>query len=208
MTKYYLPLLLFLISCNSKGNTANNPLSQTVTFEMMDSIQVEYLGSPTVHDLDPIKRTFLFMEHREFSEEIMVADFDGNIQASFSKDGDMPDSYGALMSMLRINGDSSFISYGYNGFITYDFSGKLKARVNVKDFDVPTFQMKAMGFGMEKLGKRYLHIDQGSQSLNYNNIDFYRELRLFNWLDPKTGEKERFIPFPDASIFRSGIFFF
>src|SRR5690606_38245611 len=100
------------------------PSTRTATFQKLDSIQIDFLGIPNVHDLDPKTGTVLFTELDQFQWDIMVADFDGNILNSFSKRGDIPDSYGALLSTLRIETDSSFIAYGYNGFFTYDFTGK------------------------------------------------------------------------------------
>lgn len=202
----------FLISCYSKEKeTAMNNVSlvgKMVSLEKQDSIQIYYLGNPAVHDLDPISRKVLFMEHMEFSEEIILADFKGNILSSFSKLGDIPDSYGGLMSTLRIEGDSTFKAYGYNGFLTYDFSGRLKSRVKLKDFQVPNLLRKEMGFGMEKFGKRYLYHNQGSRKIDYTSIDIYEEMTLMNWLDYETGEKEAFIRFPKTSIFRNGKYFF
>src|SRR5690606_8076834 len=109
---------------------------------------------------------------------------------------------------LRIKTDSSFIAYGYKGFLTYGLNGKFQSRVRLKDFQVPNFLKISMGFGMEKFGDKYLHFDQGSRHVDYSNIEVYREMRLLNWLDPKTGEKEPFIHFPANSIFSSGKFFF
>src|SRR5690554_1939186 len=213
--RFYIPtfiLSLIIFSCESnddgKVTTEISQPSKVISFEKLDSIKIDYLGIPTVHDIDPRSGTVLFMEHREFSEEIMVADFDGIVRASFSKMGDMPDSYGVLMSTLRIDGDSSFTAYSYNGFLTYDFSGELRSRVKLKDFQVPNFSRKAMGFGMEKLGNKYLYIEQGSRLVDYTSIDVYHEMRLLNWLDPDTGDKEPFIRFPENSIFRSGKYFF
>nr|MBI1231666.1 hypothetical protein [Cytophagales bacterium] len=148
------------------------------------------------------------MEHREFSEEIFVASFDGQLRTSFSKMGDVPDSYGNLMSTLRIDSDSSIIAYGYNGFLRYDFTGELQSRVKLKEFRVPNLTRKAMGFGMEKLGSKYVYVDQGSRDIDYTRINLYQELRLMNWMDPETGETEPFIQFPESSIFRSGKYFF
>ncbi|MFC4874548.1 hypothetical protein [Negadavirga shengliensis] len=203
---------LFLFSCDPKDKNTTmeeeRKVGKTVSFEKLNSIQIDYLGNPTVHDLDPESETILFVEDREFSDEIHVADFDGNIMASFSKTGDVPDSYGALMATLRINGDSSFIAYSYNGFLTYDFSGQLQSRIKLKEFQVPNFYTMAMGFGMEKLKGKYLYIDQGSRLLDYSSINVYQEMRLLNWLDPETGERESFIYFPENSIFRSGKYFF
>ncbi len=198
----------FIFSCHSKEKYERTTEGKIVTFEKLDSIKIEYLGNPTVHDINPVTETVLFMEQREFSEEIFVASFDGHIRTSFSKMRDVPDSYGGLMSSLRIDSDSSFIAYGYNGFLRYDFTGELLSRVKLKEFRVPNFTRKAMGFGMEKLGNKYLYVDQGSRDIDYSRIGSYNEIRLLNWLDPKTGEKEPFIQFPESSLFKSGKHFF
>ncbi|WP_235954883.1 hypothetical protein [Cyclobacterium salsum] len=215
MHRILFPFLfvVLLFSCDSGkkdegGNKKSEGSNTAVYFEKLDSIKIDYLGSPTVHDLDPINRTVLFMEHKEFTEQILLADFEGNIQASFTKSGDVPDSYGALMASLKIDGDSSFMAYSYNGFLTYDFNGELQSRVKLKEFRVPNFTRKAMGYGMEKWEGKYLYIDQGSRDINYSSIDAYNEIRLLNWLDPETGEKEPFIQFPESSIFKSGKYFF
>ncbi|WP_235941071.1 hypothetical protein [Cyclobacterium roseum] len=203
---------LLLLSCDSGNKDTRNKETEgaatTVYFEKLDSIRIDYLGNPSVHDLDPKSGTILFMEHRQFSEDIMVANFEGHIVTSFSKLSDRPDSYGGLMSTLRILDDKTFLVYGYNGFMTYDFTGELQSQVKLKDFRVPNFTWKAMGFGMEKWNGKYLYVDQGSRHIDYSSIDAYNEMRLLNWLDPKTGEKEPFIQFPESSIFRSGKYFF
>lgn len=201
-----------LLACGTGEDQANGSqtslFNQRVTFEKLDSIKIDYLGVPLVQDLDPTSKRVIFIDNKEFSPEIHVADFEGQILASLLKRGDVPDSYGALLAPLRIIGDSSFMAYSYNGFLTYDFNGKLQSRVKLKDFRVPNFSRNAMGFGMEKLGSKYLYIDQGSRNIDYRRIDAYNEMQLMNWLDPKTGEKEPFIQFPESSIFKSGKHFF
>lgn len=205
----FLFLMLCMYSCGTKEVQDSSETSlKSITFEKLDSIKIFYLGSPTVHDIDPVTETVLFMEHREFSEEILVANFDGQLRNSFSKMRDVPDSYGGLMSTLRIDSDSSFIAYGFNGFLRYDFTGELQSRVKLKEFRVPNLTQKAMGFGMEKLESKYVYIDQGSGDIDYSSIASYNEIRLLNWLDPKTGEKEPFIQFPESSLFKSGKHFF
>src|SRR5690606_4420855 len=86
--------------------------------------------------------------------------------------------------------------------------GKLQSRIKLKDFQAPNSLVKDMGYGMEKLEGKYLYKDQGFRNINYNSTEVYQELRLLIWLDPETGEKEAFIPFPETSIFRSGKYFF
>lgn len=192
--KYSGSLLLLsfcLFACgksNDKDKTSkisNNPVS----FEKLDSIRIDHLGDPTIHDLDPVSKTVLFMEHKEFSEEIYVADFKGKILASFFKNGDFSDSYGALMSTLRIRDDRTFIVNGYNGFMVYDFSGELQSEVKHVDFQIPSQQIMKMGFGMEKMGTGYVNINQAPPP---QDVHMYKDFLLLCLLDPETGEKEPF----------------
>lgn len=211
---FYIFLLLFpaFLSCETQEKKSNQ-LDETkkasiIKLEILDSVQIDLLGLPVIHDIDPKTQTIIFTDDSPNSEEIQVADFDGNIHATFSKKGDVPDGYGGLMSPLRIDSDSSFIAFGYNGFLRYDFAGNLLSKVKHKDFEYYNFSNKTMGFGMEKLGNRYLYYNQGSRKIDYTSLDVYEEMTLMNWLDPETGEKEAFATFPDGSLFRNGEHFF
>jgi len=207
--RLFLLLMLCLSSCGTKEVQESAETSiKSVTFEKLDSIRIDYLGNPIVHDIDPISNTVLFMEFMEFSNDIMLADFEGNILNSFSKSGDFPDSYGSLISTLRIDSDSSFFAYGSNGLLRYDFSGKLLSKVDHHDFQPPIFKHIAMRFGMEKIGDRYIFEEQDYRGLNPRDNDHYKNLYLLSWLDPETGEKEPFLQVPEKSIFRNGKYFF
>ncbi len=216
MHRIFIPFLfvVLLLSCDSgkKDNGGNKEIegsNTAVYFEKLDSIKIDYLGNPSVHDIDPKSGTILFMEHRQFTEDIMVANFEGEILDSFSKLGDVPDGYGRLMSTLRILDDNTFLVYGYNGFMTYDFSGKLLSRVKLKTFQLPFFRRDAMGFGMEKSGNRYVYPDQEvPEGISESDTRFYEEMDLMFLLNPESGSREPFIKLPEGSLFRNGKFFY
>lgn len=205
---FLFAILTFLSSCEKKEHTASEKAVNTVSLQKLDSIQIYYLGTPIIHDIDPLSKTVLFMEQKEFLAKILVADFDGKFLHSFLKSGDVPDSYGGLISTLRIESDSSFIAYGSNGFLRYDFSGKLLSQVDHKDFQPPIFKQLAMQFGMKKIGDRYIFEEQDYRGVNVRDSDHYKDLYLLSWLDPETGEREPFLKIPETSIFRNGKYFF
>lgn len=208
--KYFGLLILFsilLISCGEdKYNQKTSDIEKkTVSFEKLDSIRIEFLGNPTVHDLDPISRTIIFMDHKEFSEDIFIADFEGNIRSSFSKFGDMPDTYGRLMSTIRFNGPNSFLVYGYRGFLSYDFNGRLLSLVKYDDFHVPSESRIAMGFGMEKLSNKFIYINQEPRPWEVHQ---YKDHKLLSLIDPIGGIRTPIIEFPENSLFLNGKNFF
>ena len=206
------PILFFvifitLLSCDKKENSVTDV---QVLFEKVDSIQINYLGSPTVHDLDPLSQRVVFMEHSlsDSGHEIFIADFDGNILSSFIKDGDTRDTYGHIMAPLAIDGENSFMAYSFNGFIHYDFDGNLISRVKIVDFFNPGGRILGMGYGMEKWEGKYFYVNRGSKNADYGDKDFFDEYHTMYLLDPSTGIRESIIPFPENSLFKKGNFFF
>lgn len=210
-TLLYLLFLTFTFSCsqnNNEGKSTQNGNLKNITLEKIDSVQIEYLGNPIVHDIHPKSKTVLFMEIEEFSNDIMLADFEGNIINSFSKFGDVPDGYGKLLAPLQILGKDEFLALGLKGFSIYDFLGNLHSQVRLNEIYFPDFRRIAMGHTMYKLGNKYLNIEGGTRDINYDKINLHSDIFLFNLVDPSTGSKEPIIQFPKTSIYKSGKTFY
>lgn len=213
-TKHFVFLILIIFySCNPniKPGKDGEELDSIGVFslEKLDSIKINFLGNPTVHDLDPESKTLLFMEHKETSAQIFIAEFDGEIRNSFSKSGDIPDGSRSLMSTLVIVDDQSFLAYGYNGFLTYDFEGNQLSRVNLVDFKIPSYVPMMMGHGMKKMGNYLLYINQSFLTdKDYSDKTLYDDMYLLTLLNPVTGEKDPLIQFPVNSLFKNGKHFF
>lgn len=215
LTKYIYPsrivtfFLILATACQSgeqkeltKAGTSSN---EKIVFEKLDSIRIDYLGTPTVHDIDPVNKRIIFMDHKENSEDIHIADFEGNILQSFSKFGDKPDSYGGLMGTLNFTDTNRFLVYGYRGFLTFDMEGRLKSLVKYDDFHVPSQSRRSMGYNMERLGQKYLFINQGPSPQDLNE---YRAFKLLTLLDPLKGTRKPMIGFPEGSRFLNGNHYF
>src|SRR5690554_5564311 len=180
--------------------------SHTVSLEKLDSVEVPFNGTFTVHDLDPLYQTVLFTA-QEQHPKIVLVDFDGRIRASFPSEELFPDGFGGLLAPLKIDGENSILAYGSNGFLTFDYSGKLQSKTGHSKSRIFDDQTLAMGEGMEKLGNRNLFINQGFGNIDRRNMKLSREMRLLLWLSPETGESESFVQFPESSIFRQGNFY-
>ena len=204
--KLILILLIFITACGKK-ESGNNAFTHAASFEKLDSVAVPFRGKFTVHDLDPISKTILFVSHEE-QPKMVLADFDGQIRASFSSKEGLTDGYGSLLAPLKIVGKDSILAYGSNGFLTFDFSGKIQSKVGHSKANLPGIEKMAMGEGMEKMGNKYLYINQGFGNLDQRGLNLRQKQRLLVWLDPKMGDKELFLDFPENSIFRPGTFFF
>lgn len=202
---------MLLISCSQtrKEFELSHQVDNTqVRLEKIDSVQIEYLGNPIVHDIDPQSGTILFMEHGDTFEDIYVVDFDGNILYTYPKFGDLPDTYGILFAPLKIIGKHEFLAYGLNGLLTFDFSGKLISRTKIQDIAPYNFARKSMGYGLGILDDAVLYIDQGSRNLDYSDLDIYHKVSPLITIDKITGKIEEVMKIPESSIYLNGKHFF
>ena len=209
---FLLPVIFFIIfSCNQKSDeekSDQNSDLKNITLEKLDSIQIEYLGNPRVHDIDPKSGTVLFMEHGDTFEDIYVADFEGNIRHSYTKAGDMPDTYGRLFAPLKIMGENEYMAYGINGLLTYDFSGKLLSRTKIKDITPYNFARISMGYALGVTAQSVIYINQGSRQTDYSDLNLYEEVNTLVSIDRDTGEKKELMQIPKTSLYRSGKHFY
>ena len=208
-------LLLFVFgefSCTQKeknGEEIKGPSERkSVTLTIVDSIQISFLGNPLVQDISPSQGRIVFMDQKDYSEDIFVADFEGNILSMFSKFGDMPDNHGGIRAPVFILGQDSLLIYGNRGYLTFDLNGKILSLVKPQEFTGYNFASFSMGRNFEKYRNKLLYFDQGSRKEDYTQISLYDELRVLNWHSPEIGEKMPFNPFPENSIFKSGRYFF
>jgi hypothetical protein len=159
--------------------------------------------------IHPKDQKVVFTDFFKFSEKIYIVNFEGEIESEFSKFGDIPDSYGILLSTIRFDGNEAVLIYGSNGFFKYSYGGETISRQKPKNYEMPDRVFKTMGYGMEKVGDRHLYINQEFPSnRDYSDKSFINDLYLLKWLCPETGDIEPFIQFPETSIFRNGKLFF
>ncbi|MGY6741839.1 MAG: hypothetical protein ACXIUQ_03810 [Cecembia sp.] len=206
----HITLIVLVLSCGQSKH--EEVLSRAydkgiVTLEKIDSVQIEYLGNPIVHDIDPQSGTILFMEHGDTFEDIYVADFDGNILYTYPKFGDLPDTYGVLFGPLKIIGEKEFMAYGINGLLTYDLSGKFISRIKMPEITPFNFSRISMGFGFSISDESILYINQGSRKADYSDPKIYQEVSTMILVNRNTGKREEIIPLPEGSLYRNGKFF-
>jgi hypothetical protein len=210
--KTHLILVFALIFCAACGteDTKHIDNESGISLEVLDSIQINFLGNPLIQDVSPAAQTVLFLNDiGNYSQTIYLANFEGEIIHSYSKFGDMPDVYGTLLCTIKILNEDKFLALGSYGFSTYDFSGNLVSRVKLKNYQVPDRVFGMMGYGMEKYGDRYLLYNQEfPPNKDYSDKDFVEDLFLLKWLVPETGEALPFLKFPEKSLFRNGKYFF
>ncbi|WP_339902463.1 hypothetical protein [uncultured Cyclobacterium sp.] len=201
-------IILGLCSCGAKDNVSGDEDNQRVksaSFEKIDSVTIEFLGNPVIHDLDPVSQKVVFSDFKEDQTNLFIAHFKDGIMSSFSKEGDMPDSYGSMNANATILNDSTFLVYGSKGFFVYDYTGKNISKIK-HDLQL-NYKEIGMGRGMTAKGDKYLYWNASRPSMRHNDLRFYHEAYLLSWIYPETGKAEPIIQFPESSLFRSGKYF-
>ena len=200
---------LVLLSCSSKDVRESGSLTgeSVLRIEVIDTIRIDYLGDFTVHDIDPVGEHVLFMEHREFDATIYIADFTGKVLYEHYKSRDIPDTYGRLLATLKLLDGEKFFAYGSQGFLTYKLDGTLVSLIKPDDFSLPNAIVLGMGYDLIPYQNKLLFTGQNNMPRDYSEPEFYEEVQFLTWLDPVTGEMEKFNNLPDTSLLRSGKFY-
>lgn len=198
-------LLTFLyFSCSEKKETVGNT-TQHFELEKIDSLDLQILGAPYMGSVSENKNIVFY----DFpSKEILITDGKGEIQHSFSKQGDTPDTYGFMMELPILWGKDRVIVIGLNGIFIYDLDGKM-----IKKID----HVESLGGGgfmafsgktakiITQEGKDYLLMKSLRSRDTFNGEQkFYDTYKALDLVDLQTGEMKDFGPFESSSKFLDG----
>lgn len=111
------------ISCSSDKTKENLNYSDIkFQFEIIDSLMVDYLGTPLLCDFSPNQEYILFYNSR--NTEFIITDVNGDIISKFTKEGDIPDNPGTLADRPIFYNNNTIIAHGQKGIWAYDFEGE------------------------------------------------------------------------------------
>jgi hypothetical protein len=121
--------LVILSSCgdNTDSITENAGGSGNYTFQIVDSLVVDYLGAGLLADVSSDGNRFLIYDGQRTA--FLVTDKEGTILYQFEKSGDIPDSPGSLFNPPAFHGTDQIALYATRGYFIFDFSGNLIKKV-------------------------------------------------------------------------------
>lgn len=124
--------LALLGACNSSNDAENaNPdeisADASLTFEVVDSVAIDYLGRLRFCDISPDGSKFLF--HDGQRGNFVTTDRSGAILHEFIKEGDRPDFPGFLADNPVFFGDDRIAVLGPRKAYIYDLNGELQEDV-------------------------------------------------------------------------------
>ena len=204
-----LVLLTFLVSCNkSQIDQEEQSTAKNGRLVKLDSIQIPFLGTPRLDDVDPRNRKLVFIQSGQTNIEVFVANFAGEIIHSFDANGNtlvgnlnlmaplkFDSTGGSLLAfgsphLKKISLDGSQVSLLYSGNTAY-----------LNNFSRPSNELVSLD------GKIFYNNHMYELEFRSDKADFYKEISLIGFVDLEKNERINFLKFPSESMYTSGKIF-
>lgn len=204
-----LVLLTFLSSCDrSEIDNEEQSTAKNARLVKLDSIQIPFLGTPRLDDVDPKNRKLVFIQSEQIKDEVFVANFDGEIIHSFDANGNTLVGNLNLMAPLKFDSTgSSLLAFGspYIKKISLDgsqvdllYSGNT---AYLNSFPRPCNELVDLD------GRIFYNNHMYEQEFRSDKADFYKEISLIGFVDLEKNERINFLKFPNESMYTSGKIF-
>lgn len=198
-------ILTALFSC-SESKKEEISKKADYTWEVKDSVDLEFLGNPLIADVSPDGANLLFYDYA--SKGIIVTDGKGNIQSQFSKTEDTPDAYGFMLEIPGFHQSDQLVVVGMKGVFIYDLDGNMIQKLDHPESLGGAGFMSFPGKHTEttKLnGKDFLL----SKSVRMHDSfagesKFYDSFRALELINPESEELTEIVPFEEGSMFLNG----
>ncbi len=198
-----------LYSCdqNSAENQSIKSEKISLEWEILDSLDLEYLGQPVLADVNETAGKVVFYEYT--GQDLLITDLEGNIESKFSKSGDTPDAYGFMMSLPGFYNENEISMHGMNGFFLYDLEGNMTKKVKHPEAPGAVAFMAQIGKTSERTtinGKDYILTKSTRSRDTYPGEEiYYEKFRAIEVIDPETETVNDIVPFEEGSIFLNGM---
>lgn len=201
-------LAYFLYACSAEDkSTPLNEDSQSYRLQIVDSLQIDYLGQIYLLDRNT-KGQFLLQDPQRNS--YMVADEGGQIIHEFIINEDDRDYPGISFESPAFYKDELIVFNAQKGLHFFDFEGKLQSKTDDPlESNVYISRMGGKGiFEVTWGGKDFLLTNRLSfMGGDANTQAFYDDFRALNRYDPESQQIEAFIPLAPESIFLDGKYY-
>ncbi|SHO63463.1 hypothetical protein [Algoriphagus zhangzhouensis] len=199
-------LLILLFSCGTSDQKTETSADLSLSLELADSLDLDFLGSPVLASCNPEGTRLAFFDYP--SKKIIVSDGSGEILDTLSKQGDTPDAYGFMIDLPVIYGKDKLIQVGMNGIFIYTQKGEMLKKIkHPEDMGRAVFASRTGKTSkiIELNGSPYLLMNsvrtRGTFAGAQEFYDTYKALELINL---ETGEAQDFGPFEEGSLFLNG----
>jgi hypothetical protein len=201
----FLILLMLIFACSEKSKLQSVHPGD-IQFIKVDSIQIPYLGLLNLMDVHLSTGQLLFYNQQK--GQLVLGNMKGEMIREFSKQGDVPDSYGFFpLGAGKFSSDGkTFTIISNQGVYTYDMDGNLRIGGRHKISKLPAFSGRASS-DMEFfwVGDRILTVGAGRGEHPRNTTEFYENYQSLAWFDTLERQVEQFMKLDENSVFRNGM---
>ncbi|MGY6521027.1 MAG: hypothetical protein ACXIUD_04820 [Mongoliitalea sp.] len=202
---FFLLIALGLISC-SRPTVEESDLQLSFSFDFVDSLDVDVLGSLMLVDVSPEGKRLVFFDFS--SRGFVFTDDTGKVINTFAKTGDIPDAHGFLLEFPGFVNENSIAVSGMNGIFIYDLEGNLLQRLAHPESLEGAATMIFVGKGMETTsigGNAFLLSNSVRTRGTYpGEQQFYDTFKALELININRGEFIEIVPFEDGSQFLDG----
>ncbi len=207
-TRLVLPIILLpFFSCSSSDNTKESSEHHAhYKWEMVDSLDLNFLGTPMLSDVNSEGSNLIFLDH--IRETILTTDTKGTIIHEFSKGEDTPDSYGFMLETPAFYRKDQLAIFGSNGMFIYDLDGTMVKKISHPESLSTLSSRTYIGKSLESTvinQKTYL-LPKSVRPQNYHpgEQEFYDGYRSLEFVDVENETMTEIIPFEKGSHFLNG----
>ncbi|MCH7410869.1 hypothetical protein MM239_15785 [Belliella sp. DSM 111904] len=199
----FFSLGLFLFTSCGKSSEQDQKENQEVnvyTFEIIDSVMVDYLGEVNWSAISQDGEHFLVSDWQK--KDILLISSDGEILNSFNKTGDQPDAIGSsALSRPQFTKSNEWAIMGRKGISAFDYEGN-QTRKASPDFPSNVSFIQADADNLLFIGedKAIVHLMGRDEKMNYYINPEATQLEL---IDLKEGDFKGIITFPEESRFNN-----
>lgn len=210
MNRYLLALAIILsyFSCSQK-NEVDSKIAADFRLEIVDSLQIDYLGSLWMIDFDSVSQSYLARGNRDM--EFMILDRDGQTKSTLDFPSDGPYALNGWLNPIGFRDGEIEFQLSNQGFFRYDFNGK---RIWQYKLPYDYFYISVLsGDPIYTLGDEIAFIrperaevvtDQSMKSI-FEGIYGQPILQVFDTISNKS---RLTMPFPSGSMYNDGDFYF
>jgi len=195
---------MLIISCLSdQENSESSDSDLEFQFEVVDSLLLDYLGTPKLCDFSPNREHILFYNSR--NSEFIIADTNGSILNQFSKEGDIPDNPGSLSDRPIFFDDETIIAHGQDGIWAYNFDGGNVWSIK-RDEPISYWFSKSYGRSIYLLDPPHYFtvINYDLLALDASQDSLYENQHALKLINRKTESLESIIPLEPFSRYLDG----
>jgi hypothetical protein len=207
VSAHYLIKLLLLMglafcACSQKAmDEISSRESTAYQIQLSDSVQIPYLGSPLIFDIDPDRSLVLFHDMQRNTNLLM--DFDGNTLWEKSFSGDSPYNNGHFLSIASFI-DSGFVFLGSRGVGLFDLEGNLLSQQRPSESFLVGFTILNQASKLEWKGDDWLYRFIHAGDFKSNEAGYYSNLTTLAFINKENGSVKYALPLPRESRLLDG----